>query len=308
MRHILIKVTRSIFNNLQKKYADRVRFYSFEETHPQDKIDIIIAPSFVLNKFNFSAYPSLKWVQLTSAGYDGLDLAYLKRHQIILTNAKGVYASAIAEDVLAKVLWFNRELSHYHKLQKEKQWEQKPYLFELEKSTVVIIGAGDIGQEIAKRFKPFKVKLYGYRREKIKTPPFKTIINTLEQLKSLLTKADYVIGVLPSSTSTYKFFDQEKLSWLKKTAVFINVGRGDTVDQNCLIEVLKARKIRGAALDVMEEEPLPINNELWGLDNVFITPHNSGLTPLMTPKLKKMISKNLKNYLNQDPLLNIIKL
>lgn len=269
--------------------------------------EVIIAPPPFFTKDNLLRYKSLKWIQLTTAGYNGMDFAYLREHGIRLTNAKGVYAGAIAEDVMSKIMWFNRDLDYYRKQKENKVWKLRRYNSELEGSTVAIIGAGNIGQTIARRLKAFDLTTTGYRRQNRKTPYFDRIYNTEDGLRLMLREADYVISVLPSSDTTKSVLGREQFALMKPDALFINVGRGDTIDEAALTDMLKNNRIRGAALDVTETEPLPADSPLWELGNVFITPHNSGLTPSMYPKLLNLILFNLRAYLDGKPLKNIVK-
>jgi phosphoglycerate dehydrogenase-like enzyme len=178
---------------------------------------------------------------------------------------------------------------------------------ELYESTVGILGTGSIGQTIASRLKAFNTHNIGYRQTKESVPFFDEIVSDEEGLIHLLKQSDYVIITLPLSEKTKHMIDKEKLSYLKKNAVLINVARGDIIDQEALVECLKKGSIRGAGLDVTTPEPLPPNHELWALPNVLITPHNSSSSPKLLSRLVELMDDNLTRYKMNQPLKFIVK-
>ena len=177
---------------------------------------------------------------------------------------------------------------------------------ELFGSTVGVIGTGSIGQEIAKRLKAFETHIIGYRKSNYKLVNFDEIVTDVEGLNYLLSNSDYVIMTLPLNKNTYHFMSKERLSLLKKEAVFINIARGLVVDQDALTFMLKEKRIRGAGLDVTTPEPLPSNHELWKLPNVIITPHNSSSSAHLLSRITQLMTDNLTRYIAKEPLKFIV--
>lgn len=266
---------------------------------------VFVSPDFI-NKENLSKYPSLKWIQLLTAGFDVADLNAARERKIIVTNAKGVYSIPIAEDVIAKILMLNKNIKHYLRQMDGAIWNQLSKESEIEGSTVGILGTGSIGQEIAKRIAAFNTHIIGYNQSGRFVEYFDEIVTGSEGLNSLLSKSDYVIVSLPLNKGTKFLINKENLLLMKENAIIINIARGEIINQDDLIEALENKIIKGAGLDVVYPEPLAKDSKLWKLDNVFITPHNSFSSPKTTKRLISLIIENLNNYINEKELKNYI--
>ncbi len=264
------------------------------------EVEAILAMPDYLNQANLDLYQNLKWVQILSAGYDTLDLEYFRKRKIILTNAKDVFSIQIAEDVFSKILYFNRHLKKHIEHKSQEEWKYEPVHFEIANSTVGILGTGSIGLEIAKRMKAFDAKVIGYKRKYAKLPYFDEIYDQAEGLSKLYQTSDYIIIALPLDPSTYHMIDEDAFKLMKKNAILINVARGDIVDQKALVHALKNQLIRGAGLDVTSPEPLPKNHELWGFDNVFITPHNASSSPYFNQRLIDVVIDSILKYMMHE--------
>lgn len=267
----------------------------------------VIMPGKVNEAF-ISQMPSLKMVNCLTAGYDRADLSVLKKRGISFTYAKDVFSIQIAEDVIAKILYFNRRLPDYHHAMLNHTWEYKPVSFELFGSTVGIIGAGSIGNEIAKRLKPFQCNMIGYRRSKVKDQHYDEMVYDQKGLEYLLHVSDYVIVSLPLTDKTKHFISYKEFSMMKKNCLIINVARGEIIDQEALIDALNNESIRGAALDVTSPEPLPSDHALWSLKNVFITPHQASSSPYINQRLTDEVIETLKRYIENEKLDNLVEL
>lgn len=226
---------------------------------------------------------SLRWVQLSSAGYTKYDRddlrAALRSRGAALCTASGVYDEPCAQHVLAMMLSRARQLPAAQDAQrKDRSW---PYA-ELRTTsrligpgvTVLLVGYGSIGKRLAELLVPFGATVVGVRRtvrgdEAVPTHP-------IEQIDSLLPRADHVVNLLPASSSTARLFDRARLSRCKPGAIFYNIGRGDTVDQDALVHTLRNGPLAFAYLDVTSPEPLPADHVLWTLPNCLITPHTAG--------------------------------
>lgn len=268
--------------------------------------DAIFAMPQTLKKDLLDQFLNLKWIQLLSAGYDTIDQDYLKQRGIILSNAPDVYSISIAEDVFSKILLFNRNLEGYLNQMKEGLWKNIHVGHEICESTVGIIGAGSIGKEVAKRMKAFGARVLGYKRTFENLENFDEIYTDQQGLETIYKESDYLIVTLPSSKETKKMINQDAFDLFKPSLLFINVSRGDVVDQDVLVDALIHQKIRGAGLDVMVPEPLPKDHILWTLDHVFITPHNSIGSPRIQERLMRVLLTSLNYYLHQENLPNRI--
>jgi phosphoglycerate dehydrogenase-like enzyme len=274
-------------------------------THPKD-IEALITMPKIVKEMNLDDYPKLRWIQYLMAGYDGLDLEEFRNKGIDFCNAQNIFSKSIAEDVFTKIFYFNRNVKHYIDSKKEKKWEPIREELELTKSTVLILGVGSIGRELAKRFKAFEAYVIGYRSRDIPEENFDEIIVEEENLNMAIQRADYVILALPLTEKTTHMFDEEKFDIMKSTALLINVARGKVVNQRDLINALKENKIRGAGLDVFDPEPLPETNLMWELDNVYITPHNASSSPYMRDRLYEMTVMNLRLFIQGEAVKYIL--
>lgn len=289
--------------NYQKIVARYPQIEFVSDPNRSEDIEVLISfsPNLVLG-INLKKYPNLKWIQYFSAGFDGVDLNTIKQQNIIFSNAQNVYSKAISEDVFAKILYFNREIPYYIDSMKTKTWTPIPKHIELTHSKALILGVGSIGKELAKRFKAFEMEVIGYRKSLKQEQYFDKIITLDSELDEELKKADYVILALPLNQDTQYMFDKSKFALMKKSSLFINVARGKVVNQNDLYETLRLHQIRGAGLDVVDPEPLPSNNPLWDLDNVFITPHNASSSEYMADRLYDLLIMNLDLYSANKPV------
>lgn len=272
-----------------------------------EDVEAMIIMNSTLNKLDLDKYLRLRWIQLLMAGYDNVDINYIKSKRILVTNARDIFSTSIAEDVISKILYFNRNMKYYQDCMYDKVWNPISKEPEIFNSTVAILGSGSIGKELAKRFKAFGVnRIYGYKKSKDKPDNFDEVFNDEEGLDQILKLADYVIVALPLTKDTKKLINEERLQLLKQNALIINVARGDIIDQQALIKCLKQKQIRGAGLDVTTPEPLPKDSELWNLDNVYITPHNASSSPYMKNRLFELTLVNLERFLSNSKLKYLI--
>lgn len=269
--------------------------FVFDIDQSKDVDAVIVMPDF-FRQVQLADYQNLKWIQLLMAGYDAFDFGLVYNRDIIVSNAVDIFSISIAEDVITKMLVLNRYVKHFYEDMKEAKWSQVRNIPELTKSTVGILGTGSIGKEVAKRLSGFGCKIIGYR-QKNETVPFFDEIHTAEEgLDYVLSSSDYVIVALPLNDKTKNLLSNQKLKLMKKEAVFINVARGQIVDQDALIDLLSNGAIRAAGLDVTTPEPLPQTSPLWRLPNVYITPHNASSSPFMQERLKNLMLENISRF------------
>jgi phosphoglycerate dehydrogenase-like enzyme len=223
---------------------------------------------------------------------------------IILTNASGVHPNPISETVLAMMLGLTRKIHLSVRNQLLHKWESVGELGEIHGKTIGIIGAGAIGMEIAKLSKVFGMKVIGVKKT-LSESVYVDHMVTLEQLDEVLTESDFVVVTLPLTHETNHVMGRDQFAKMKPSAYYFNIGRGGTTDTEALIEALQSGTIAGAGLDVFEIEPLPEDNPLWDMDNVILTPHNSGSTEYYHERAMHIFLRNLMDYMEgREPQLN----
>lgn len=246
---------------------------------------------------NIKDFTNLKYIQLTSAGYDRVPLDYIKENGIKIKNARGVYSIPIAEHAVMLVLELLRGGRFYYENQKNHVWNKNRNAIELCGKSAVIAGCGSIGLETAKRLKAFSVHITALDVRQIESE-YIDECRSIQDLNEEARKTDIFISAMPYTNDTHHIFDEKFFSSINKGALFINVSRGKLVDENALLTALKDKKISGAALDVFEEEPLRKDSMLWDTDNLIITPHNSFIGDGNSDRMFEVIYTNLKEWLS----------
>lgn len=248
----------------------------------------------------------LEWMQICSAGTDGyMDVV---PEGVIVTNGTGAYGPAISEHVLAMLLMLKRDMLNYHCDTLACRWAPRSTAETVDGSTVLILGLGDLGGNTARRLKALGAYVIGLRRSNMNKPEYCDELYPTEMLDELLPRADAVIMCLPNNRETVNIMDERRLFLMKKGSVLINVGRGTAIDQSALVRALDCGHLRGAGLDVVVPEPLPEDDPLWKARNILITPHVSGgwRTPSVVVRVKDILVRNLRAYINGEPLINIV--
>ena len=236
--------------------------------------------------------PRLKVIAKWGTGIDAIDQEAAAEHGVKVMNTPNAFTVPVSESVLTAILCFARNVPWMDKAMKTGEWK-KINGHTLSESTVGVIGVGNIGKAVLRRVRPFGAKLYGY--DIVDIAPDFVLENNVEMtdLRTVLEKSDYVC-LCPSLTpSSRKIMNAETLSWMKPTAVLVNASRGPVVDESALIEALQAGKLRGAALDVFEFEPLPKDSPLMQMDNVLLSPHNTNSSPFYWERVHWNSIRNL---------------
>jgi phosphoglycerate dehydrogenase-like enzyme len=248
----------------------------------------------------FEALPNLRVVQALSAGMDWL-MPYVPPG-VIACRAVGVHDGPVSEWVLAAILAMQRRLPGFIDSQRLARWDRSSAedmtIRDLEGQTVVIVGHGSIGRALASRLAPFGVRVIGVARHA------RDGAEPVSALPDLLPRADVVVDLLPLTPETEKFVNRDFLARMKPGALFVNAGRGLTVDTEALLDVLRAGRI-SAALDVTEPEPLPADHPLWRAPNVLITPHIAGATARWFPRGYRFAGEQLRRYAAGHELLGV---
>lgn len=251
--------------------------------------------------------PHLRWHQTPSAGVNHILIPEYLQRDITLTNGAGTFSIPIAEFVLTYILFHAKSLSKLLDLRTNHAWKRSIELpiQEVSDATLLIIGAGRIGQEIAKRASAFGMRVWGSRRKPEVLPNFEKVVGA-DEWRPLLPEADYVVLATPLTSETKHLIDESALRSMHSDAYLINIARGAVVDEAALITALKEGWIAGAGLDTFETEPLPPDHPLWSLPNVLITPHCSGYSPRIVERMIALFLDNLKRYQTERPLLNVV--
>ncbi len=275
--------------------------YVKDETVPLSKqgialseIEGVICNSLFL-KNPIEGFSHLKFIQLTSAGYDRVPLEEIQKRNIKICNARGVYSVPMAEFALCGVLQLYKQSPFFYENQKSHVWEKRRDLLELAGRTVCIVGCGSVGQECAKRFGAFGCRVIGIDLAPFSQESFSAVYG-LEEMDQWLPMCDVVVLTLPLTPQTYHLFDGGRLSRFKEGCVLVNIARGPVVEEEALLEKLREGPLGGAVLDVFEEEPLDRDSPLWDAKHVILTPHNSFIGEGNRRRLWDVVYRNLKEY------------
>ena len=236
--------------------------------------DILVTYGEDLKAEHLSNAPKLKWIFVASAGVEKMPAEAIVERGIYVSNVRGIHKKPMTESILAHILAYKRALPFMYEKQAQKVWDKKAKLSELNGSTALIIGPGAIGAEIGRILQAFDVKTIGCNRSG-RTIPEMDETYKIDMLLEQLPKADIVISMLPSTEETKYLLKEEHFAAMKPTAMFMNFGRGNVVEERVLVNALKENQIEHAVLDVYEIEPLPATSELWDLSNVTLSPHFS---------------------------------
>lgn len=237
-------------------------------------------------------FSNLRYIQLTSAGFDRVPMAEVERRGIAIFNARGVYAIPMAEFALCGVLQLYKHTRHFEENRKNRSWNKHRELLELFGRQVTVVGCGNIGTECAKRFAALGCNVSGVDIEERELPYFEKVY-PISRIQEILPCSDVVVLTLPLTEQTHHLFDGQLLGKMKPGAVLVNISRGGIVDTNALESALQSH-LGGAVLDVFEEEPLPQNACLWDMENVIATPHNSFVGEGNARRLAQVIFANLQ--------------
>lgn len=253
-----------------------------------------------------SPHTNLKWIQNKAAGVDFLDLESLKEKNVLLTSGSGIYSIPIAESVFGMLLAYTRGIKEAVKNQLTHTWDDSESLIEVHGKTIIIVGTGSIGTEIGRVAKAFNMKTIGINSNGHAAESMDETYSQ-EELKVQASKADILVNCLPLTKKTTYFYNDEMFESFKNKTLFINIGRGQSVEEPSLIRALDNGKVAFAGLDVFDQEPLAEDSPLWNRKEILITPHTSGFTEKLEKRLFAIFETNLKAYIaNKELPLNKI--
>jgi phosphoglycerate dehydrogenase-like enzyme len=252
---------------------------------------------------------SLRWVQQPSAGVEHLlEIPELIDRDIILTNMQRVYGPEIADQAIAYLLAFTRSLAHFIRAQPSQDWRSRGpdvVLDELLGKTLLVIGLGGIGSEIARRAAAFGMRVLATDPKVLERPPFVEGLHKPDAFAALLPRADVVASAVPLTKATRKMISAKEFAVMKPGVILINVSRGRVVDTDALVAALDSKQVAAAGLDVTDPEPLPKGHPLWSR-NVIITPHSAGQSPGGDRRRQQVLCENLRRFAAGEMLLNIV--
>lgn len=244
----------------------------------------------------------LQWLQAISAGVDYLPLTTLKQQHILLSNTSGIHAQPIAEWVLGTLLSYYRGILKAQVRQTQQNWQRQPSeLAQLSNRKLLIFGTGAIGQRIATLASAFGATVTGINHSGHPATGFQQTF-ALAESQAALAQADVIINALPLTPATTHYFDQTFFQQLTTQPVFINIGRGPSVNEAALQQALKQHQLQFAALDVQQTEPLPQASPLWHQENLLISPHVSGIVEHFKDAVYPIFRHNLQQFLQDGTL------
>ena len=261
----------------------------------------------VFDKVDIDQFTSLKWIQLTSMGFDQVPQDQIIKRDIILTNNRGGYSIPMGEWVVLNILELIKNRKKAYQKQKAKKWQVDFSVIELYGKKVAFIGTGDIAQEAAKRLQGFRAELLGVNTNGRSIPGFDQCFK-MDELGFVLAQSDVVVSCLPHTDKTQHILNKNMLDQMKKDACLINVSRGAIINEQDLIQHLEEGKLKGVALDVFETEPLPKESKLWSFDRVVITSHNSWVSEEIGARHWELFYENAKRYKISQELLNKVEI
>jgi phosphoglycerate dehydrogenase-like enzyme len=281
---------------------------------PSELPDADIFVGAILRPEQFLRAKKLKWIHSTSAGVGQLAYSELRASQVIVTNASGVFSVPMAEHTIGLLLALARNLPDTVRQQDQKIWSQqqlwdKPqHLTELNGATLLIVGFGSIGKEIAKRASALEMKVIGVTRTGQGDRAFAQQIVSVEKLDEVLPQADYVVVATPETADTRNIFDDKRFAKMKRGARLINLGRGSVLDEAALVRALESGQLGGAALDVTDIEPLPPESPLWTAPNLLLTPHTSAISNRLWRRETDLLVELLERWFAGRELFNLVDL
>jgi len=251
----------------------------------------------------------LEWIQWSAAGVERCVQQPLVRERgLLITNMQRVAGPSMAEHVLAMMLALSRHLGDFWRAQQQGHWakDNAPELEDLEGRTLLVVGLGGIGTEVARRGHALGMRVIATRASGHSGPDFVSYVGTPDELLKLTKEADFVVNCAPLTAATTGIFNREFFAAMKPTAYFLSVGRGRSTVTADLIAALGSGKLAGAGLDVTDPEPLPADSPLWRLPNVIITPHISGVSTGTDEQYAALLTENLRRYIAGDPMLAVV--
>jgi phosphoglycerate dehydrogenase-like enzyme len=250
---------------------------------------------------------NLRWIHSRSAGLEQSLFPELIDSDVILTNGSGVFSPSLGEFALTAILYFAKDLRRMIRNQMAGVWEQFDITM-ISGQTLGIVGYGSIGRAVAARARALEMKVLALRRSTGQSKNDALVDHVYEpgHLLEMLSRCDYVVVALPLTVQTRGLIADAEFAIMKKNAVLINIGRGPTINERAMIEALSGNRIRGAALDVFDQEPLPAGHPFYSMENVLLSPHCSDHTPEWLEDATRFFLSQLEKFRRGESLLNVV--
>jgi phosphoglycerate dehydrogenase-like enzyme len=293
-----------------QKVAPDARFVEVNATTPASDLAAADAAINVCEPGILEQATQLPWVQVLWAGVERCvrEKVVQDRH-LLVTNMQRVAGPSMAEHVMAMMLVLSRQLQYFLDEQRHARWADTPampQLADLNGKTLLVVGLGGIGTEVAQRAHAFGMRVIATRASGRTGPDYVSYVGLPEELPALAPGADYIVNCAPLTAQTTGIFNKAFFALMKPSAYFLSVGRGQSTVTADLIDALKTHRIAGAGLDVTDPEPLPADSPLWHLPNVLLTPHISGVTPGSDEVRWTLLLDNLRRYVAGEPMLSVV--
>lgn len=302
-------------------FAERLQneFHGIEVVHlpSYDGLDTELADADVLVTWSLRSPQianarKLRWIHSPAAAVHAVLIPEVLASDITVTNAREVHGPVVAEHAMAQVFALAKQLHVARDFQKrkvwaqERLWEQAVRPRELRGSTMVLVGLGAIGSNIARMASAVGMHVIGIREHPERGSRWVERVLGFDRLDSVLRSADFVVVAVPVTDKTRGLFDAVRIAMMKPTAFLVNVGRGTLIDEQALAAAIAEKRIAGAALDVFEQEPLPPESPLWDMEQVLITPHSAALAESLWQRHFELLSENLRRFKVHRPLVGVV--
>ncbi len=281
---------------------------AFRQAAPDATVIFNWSGSLELLKGVFGVCPNLRWVHSRSAGLDRTLFPELVERPVPLTNGSGVFSPSLGEFVLAAILYFAKDFRRMVRNQMAGVWEAFDVMPALGQ-TVGIVGYGDIGRAVALRVRPLGMKVLGVKRHASPSPAADPLVEQMyspDRRIEMISRCDYVVAAAPLTPETRGMIAEPEFAAMKPAAVVINVGRGPVIREEALVSALSQRRIKGAALDVFDHEPLPEGHPFYKLENVLLSPHCADHTPDWLDRAMQFFIEQFERFQKGEPLMNVV--
>ncbi|MFG6149645.1 D-2-hydroxyacid dehydrogenase [Halobacillus sp. B23F22_1] len=309
---LILSAIKRVPDDVRKHFEQTFDEVEFLFCHGMDEAeeylpgaDVFVTYGEDLNKERIQMAKQLKWIMVLSAGMDRMPFSEIDQQDILVTNVRGIHAKPMAEYALSMILQVARNAKMLTNREKEHKWDRRVPMQEINQRTMVLLGTGAIAQETARLARAFQMKTIGVSRSGKSKDYFDETYN-VEEINQALEAADYLVAALPSTSGTRYLLNREHFRKMPSHSVFLNMGRGDLVKSEDILDAVRSGDVAHAVLDVFEEEPLPENHVFWDEENITVTPHLSGISPHYIPRGFELFERNLKAYLKNGKLENVI--
>jgi phosphoglycerate dehydrogenase-like enzyme len=314
-RFSLWSVPEFLAEEIRERWPEmRVVFLEGYDRLTEELTDADIYVGFTLMPDQLAGAKKLKWMHVTAAGVTHLIRDDIREREIEITNSRGIHAIPMGEHTIGMMIAMCHKFPASFRYQQkhiwaqQRLWDEIPRPGELHGATLLLIGLGGAGSEVARLARAFGMRVHAVTRSGAGDAELAERIYPSSELNSALSEADFVVLAAPDTPDTREMIGSKQFAVMKPSAVLVNISRGTLIDEPALIEALRAQKIAGAALDVTAEEPLPPESPLWDLENVFITPHTSAASEMLWPRQSKLLMENLERWFDGLELINHVDL